>query len=398
MLRHALVIGGVADVLIPARRLGIETLLFQRKEAMNAELGHLADHYHLVAFDDHDATVQAAVDAYREKPFDCVVSFSELGMIPAAIIAERLGLPGASRVATARLLRDKLAMRGKLNTAGLSPVRTERVESLDQARDFAAAAGYPLIIKPRSGTGSMGVRRAEGPAELAEAVAAALAEDSGDYLIEEFLAGREFSVEAFSFSGIHRIVAVTGKQVTANYVESGHIVPADVSAAERAAIRNLVTRFLDLAGITDGPSHTEVIIGPGGPRIVESHDRLGGDKIFRLVELAYGVNLVSWCYEWPLRMMTVPRPATLTGAGCIRYILPPPGRVESISIPDSVRHDPQLDHYEIEASVGEPVRPVSSSLDRAGFVVATGADAAGATEAAERLAAGITIDTLPVQR
>ena len=352
---RALVLGGVADVLVPARRLGIETLLFQRKEGINGELRDLADECHAVDFDDHEACVKAAEAAYRDKPFDCVVSFTELAMIPAAMIAERLALPGASRVATARMLRDKLEMREKLNAAGLSLVRSEIVRSLEQADGFAASTGYPVIIKPRSGTGSKGVQRVGDPAELPGAVAAILADTGTDYLIEEFLAGPEFSVEGFSFAGMHRIVAVTRKQVTANYVESGHIVPAGVTAAEHAAIVGVVAGFLDLAGVTDGPSHSEVIMSDGCPRIVESHDRLGGDKIFRLVELAYGVNMVSWCYEWPLRMMAAAAPARLSGAGCIRYILPAPGRVTSICVPDTVRRDPCLDHYGIEVSVGDQV-------------------------------------------
>ena len=396
MPRRALVLGGIADVLIPARRLGIETTYFQREEGLTPHLRELADECRTVSFDDHEAVVAAAVDLHEKNAFDCVVSFSELAMIPAAMIAERLGLPGSSSVATARMLRDKHEMRDHLNSAGLSPVRSSLIESAGQAAAFAAAAGFPVIVKPRSGTGSLGVRRVESPDDLPGAVRDALADRSDGYLIEEFLDGPEFSVEAFSFQGIHRVIAVTGKQVTAGHVESGHVVPARVTAQEHAAITGLVSRFLDLVGVTDGPSHSEVIVSDGTPRIVESHDRLGGDKIFRLVELAYRVNLLSWCYEWPLGMMTVPVPVQLAGAGCIRYLLPTPGHVKHIGIPGSVRRDPQLDHYELEVSEGDLVKPLSCSLDRAGFVVASGAEARSAIEAAERLAQGITIDTTPI--
>ncbi|MGZ3318612.1 MAG: hypothetical protein ACXU95_15100, partial [Isosphaeraceae bacterium] len=104
-MRHrALVLGGVADVLVPAQHLGIETIFFQRKEGMKPELQDLTDECHVVSFDDHEATVRAAEEVYRKRAFDCVISFSELAMIPAAMIAKRLGLPGASSVATAHLL------------------------------------------------------------------------------------------------------------------------------------------------------------------------------------------------------------------------------------------------------------------------------------------------------
>jgi biotin carboxylase len=396
-MRHrALVLGGVPDVLEVPRDLGIEVIFFQRAEGMKPELEELADEIQVAPFGDDEAMVAQAVEAYGRRPFDCVLSFSELAMIPAAMIGERLSVPGASAVSTARLLRDKRAMRDRLNSAGLSPVRNCLVHSVDDARAFAETAGYPLILKPRDGTGSLGVRRVDSAGDLASAVREALAVPGPELLLEEFLAGPEFSVEAFSFAGAHRVIAVTEKQITANFVESGHIVPARISDSERAAIVSLVESFLDLARVSDGPSHTEVILSDGVPRIVESHDRLGGDKIFRLVELAYGVSLLSWCYQWPLRMMTVPAAPAPVAGGCIRYLLPEPGQVRSVSVPDSVTTDKHLDHLEIEVSAGDQIRPLSSSLDRAGFVVASGPDAQAAIEAAERLAGTITIETVPV--
>jgi biotin carboxylase len=396
MQRRALVLGGIPDVLEPAGRLGIETIFFQREEGAGPASHYPADEYHAMSFDDHEAMVARAQEIHRQKPLDCVISFSELGMIPAAMIAERLGLPGASRVATARLLRDKLDMRSRLNSAGLSPVGSWLVRSPDEARKFAASTGYPVILKPRDGTGSMGVRRVNSEAELSDAVASAFSDDGCDYLLEEFMAGPEFSVEAFSFDGTHRVIAITEKQVTTNFVESGHIVPARVADGDQAAIFELVRSFLDLAEVTDGPSHTEVILSNGKPRIVESHDRLGGDKIFRLVELVYGVNLISWCYEWPLGMMGTPPQPAATGGASIQFLLPAPGQVESISIPGSVRSDQGLDQLEVEVSVGDQVRPLAGSPDRAGFVIASAPDPQAAVEAAERLADRIQIKTVPV--
>lgn len=395
MRRRALVLGGIADVLAPSRALGIETILFLPQQAMKPELRALADECYMVSLDDHDATVALAERIYREKPFDCVLSFTELAMVPAAMIGERLRLPGASTVSTARLLRDKLSMRDRLNSAGLSPVRTRFVRSLDDATKQADDMGYPVILKPRYGTGSMGVRRADSAEELSEAVATALSADPQGLLIEEFMAGPEFSVEAFSFDGAHRVIAVTGKKVTENFVETGHVVPADVTTTEHAAICDLVRSFLDLIGLTDGPSHTEVIISDGCPRIVESHDRLGGDKIYRLVELAYGVSMMSWCYQWPLGMMGTPAEPVAMRAACIRYLLADPGRIERISVPGYVRADAGLDGLEIVLSVGDHVRPLSSSLDRPGFIVVTAADPHAAVGAAERLASGVRIETVP---
>lgn len=389
--------GGIADVLEPARSLGIDTVFFQQATMMHPRMRELAGECHVVSFDDHDGVLSRAEQLHQSRPFDCVISFTELAMVPAAIVGERLGLPGASTPATARLLRDKRTMREELSAARLSPVRSGLVTSVAEARNLAEDTGYPLILKPRDGTGSLGVQRVDSAAELPSAVRTALAADPTGTLLEEFLAGPEFSVEAFSFGGTHRVLAITEKHVQGNYVESGHVVPAGVGSDVHQAIRDLVERFLDVAGVTDGPSHTEVIVTDRGPRIVESHDRLGGDQIFRLVELAHGVSMLSWCYSWPLRLMpSVPPPPAASGAACIQFLLPPPGRVVRVSVPESVRADPSLDRLALTVSAGDVIRPLGCSLDRSGFVLVHAADRAAAIQAAERLAAAIEIEIEPV--
>lgn len=389
--------GGVVEILEAARRLELEVIFVQRTGADTPALEKLAHEWHVASFEDHQAMLRFAQQTYARAPFDCVLSFTELGLIPAALIAERLALPGASTVRTARLLRDKSAMRACLNRADFSLVQSQLCHDLEEARHFANIAGYPVILKPRDGSGSIGVCRVDSPADLPAAIAASTPDHPAGILVEEFLAGAELSVEAFSFEGHHLIVAVTGKQVTDNYVESGHVVPAMIHPADRERLAGFVSAFLDLVGVTDGPSHTEVILTEKGPRIVESHDRLGGDKIFRLVQLAYGVDLVSWCYEWPLRLMSEPAPPESVGAGCIRYLLPKPGRVSAISCADTLRRDEELDHYELAVSVGDVVRPLRCSLDRAGFVVASGSSPQDAITAANRLASSIRIETTPVE-
>lgn len=375
---------------------------------MSPQLRELADETYAVHFEDQLATVEQAAEVYEHRPFDCIVAFTELAMVPAAMIAERLGVPGASTVATAQLLRDKAEMREKLNSAGLSPVVSGLIRSIDDAQKLADAVGYPLILKPRYGTGSMAVQRIDSAADLPTivqaalsadlppAVQAALSADPRGFILEKFIAGTEFSVEAFTFHGTHQMIAIAEKQITANYVEMGHVVPADVPVGERDAIFDLVGKFLDLVGVTEGPSHTEVIVNDGQPWIVESHDRLGGDKIFRLIEIAYGIDLLSWCYQWPLGLMTPPSGARpeARAAACIRYLQPEPGRVTRISVPEEVHADKSLDHMELEVTSGDEVRPLSCSLDRAGFVVASAEDRGGAIEAAERLASRIVIETL----
>jgi biotin carboxylase len=374
----------------------VETVFVQREGVRTPALEPLADDWHVAAFEDEEKLVALAEKLHGTEPFDCVLSFTELGLVPAALIAQRLGLPGASAVATSRLLRDKATMRQRLNDAGLSPVPACSCAEAADAMVAAARIGLPVIMKPRYGTASAGIHKARTPEDV-EAAAQQLAGASrSGFVVEQYLEGPELSVEAFSFHGRHCLVALTAKSVSANYVELGHIVPAEVGERDRDAVVELVSAFLDLVGVVEGPSHTEVKLTGSGPRIVESHDRLGGDHIFRLVQLAYEVDLVSWCYRWPLDLMGVPPAVTQRRAACIRFVVAKPGRVVAAGFPGRLREG-ALDQWELEVSVGDEVKPLSGSWDRAGYVIATGTNPASAAEAAERLAAGVLVETVPIE-
>ncbi|WP_244291859.1 hypothetical protein [Streptomyces wuyuanensis] len=84
------------------------------------------------------------------------MSLFELGLLPAARINEELGLAGES-VATVELLLDKWRMRRHLATKGTSPVASAVGRSALDVREFVAAHGLPVVVKPIRESGSLGV-------------------------------------------------------------------------------------------------------------------------------------------------------------------------------------------------------------------------------------------------
>ena len=118
------------------------------------------------------------------------------------------------------------------------------------------------------------------------------ADSFDEFLMEEFLDGPEISVETLTFDGRHVVVAVTDKEIGGpGFVEIGHSQPSGCSAETLREVTRLVTDFLDAVGLRNGPGHTEVKLTSRGPRIVESHNRVGGGRINELAEIAYGVDM-----------------------------------------------------------------------------------------------------------
>ncbi|MFJ8715510.1 acetyl-CoA carboxylase biotin carboxylase subunit family protein [Streptomyces violaceus] len=220
----------------------------------------------------------------------------EDGLESAAAATTALGLPGTG-LDTVRVLQDKPAFRELLADRGIEGVAARLGHDEADIRAFVAEFG-PTVIKPRYGSGSLGVRLVHGPDAVSEVADWAAEFGLHRFVMEEYLRGPEFSVEAFSFAGEHVVVAYTAKEKLDSFVEVGHVQPADLDADATARIESLVTRMLVAVGIEDGPSHTEVILTPDGPRLVESHNRRGGDRIADLVDEVYGTDIDALAFLW----------------------------------------------------------------------------------------------------
>ncbi|MGL5858932.1 MAG: ATP-grasp domain-containing protein [Angustibacter sp.] len=226
-----------------------------------------------------------------------VVMFGEHDQDRAAVVALALGLP-THHPAVVRQVHDKEAMRRRLLEAGVEEVPAALAASPDDVRAFGADHGWPCIVKPAGGTASFGVAVAHADADAEAAFARAAAEHDGvrmrTVLVERFLTGEQYSVEAFSEHGEHVVAAITRKYSDAeSLVELGHVLPADLGAEQHTTITGHVGRVLDALGVEFGPTHTEVVLTPAGPRTIETHLRPGGDDIFAMVEDAVGVDLLG---------------------------------------------------------------------------------------------------------
>lgn len=93
-----------------------------------------------------------------------VVALHEGDLDSAAEIRERFGVPGDTATELAPF-RDKHEMFLRAHAAGVPAPETVLVDSPETILAFAERHGWPLIVKPRTATGSTCVRRLEGPAD-----------------------------------------------------------------------------------------------------------------------------------------------------------------------------------------------------------------------------------------
>ncbi|MCM2576294.1 ATP-grasp domain-containing protein [Streptomyces meridianus] len=408
---RVLVVGGSLTHVRKARELGLDVVHVQYPDAYDRGHAPHVDQALPLDYGDVDRLLPLARALHEAYPFQAAVSLFELGLLPAARINEALGLGGES-VATVELLLDKWRMRRHLTAKGISPVASAVGRSAQDVREFADANGLPIVVKPVRESGSLGVFRVRDRADV-DTVAdrfrslddgqwavgdLAFADSFAEFLMEEFLDGPEISVETLSFDGRHVVVAVTDKECAGpGFVEIGHAQPSGCPAGTLREVEQLVTGFLDAVGLRNGPGHTEVKLTSRGPRIVESHNRVGGDRINDLAELVYGVDMERYALGArfglvePLTSSPGPR-----GGAAVRFLTPEPGRVVEVTGADAVRADPACADLRLEVRPGDVVPPLTWNEDKAGHVIARGADAAEAIAHSRRLASTIRVRTEPV--
>lgn len=159
---------------------------------------HLAGYLRVPNLTDEDAVVRAVVAGVGGHRIERVVCLWEPGVVLAAKLREALGAPGM-RAAQAQTFRNKDLMKQRVTAAGIRTARHASATSVAQVRDAARDIGFPVIVKPIAGAGSMDTVRANSPAELERALAQVQSYDEVN--VEEFITGEEFTYDTICIDG-----------------------------------------------------------------------------------------------------------------------------------------------------------------------------------------------------
>ncbi|MFC8223971.1 ATP-grasp domain-containing protein [Streptomyces sp. NPDC057362] len=356
--------------------------------------------------DEHNAENLGRVVA-RPPRVRAVLPGVEYAVVTAAALADAWGLPGAG-IRAARILRDKLELRRAVSAHSLAqPAFTEATRPAD-VRDWRERHGGECVLKPANRQASLGVVLL-GPDDDTEAawhhtVTAdeprlhVTYPDAARHLVEERLHGPEVSVEALVHQGTIGFINITAKDVLPGRhpVELGHTIPASSDADD--ALRTAMTDLVAALGFSTGILHAEWVLTDGRPHLIECAGRLPGDRIHSLIDLAYGGDGII-CDLLRLMAGEGPVPARPASRGAaITFLAMPaadgPGTVVgSVTGTDQAEQIEGVEEVAMSAAPGSAVVETTSSWQRAGYVVATGAGPEQAARAARAAASLITVTT-----
>lgn len=313
--------------------------------------------------------VQAAAASITQ-PIDGVIAVYENYVLPAAWVAEELGLPGMPRAA-AEACTDKWLMRQLFAKAPekISPDFMLVANEAD-VRAFAAHHAFPLILKPANLAKSLLVTKNHSLEELLENYRKTMAQIDNVYkkyapnrkpklLIEEFLEGSIHSVDAFIDKDgepqvLEQIVDYqTGYDVGfADNFHYSRILPSKLPAETQAAFRHCAALGVKALGMKSSPAHIEIIVTPEGPRIVEIGARNGGYRE-RMHRLANGLDIQDLALQVALGKKPAIHATKNEPCAVLELFPKNPGKFVGLKNELELRKLPSLNYLSIKPKPGQ---------------------------------------------
>jgi len=342
----------------------------------------------------------------RVEAVSAVVPTTEPAVEIAALLAQRWGLAG-NPTASARARRDKREMRRLAAARGL------RVPRFEVAGDTAAVArstrriGLPVIVKPATGAGSHNVSLLACPTDLAKVASAGRRDIFGgaiqEWLVEEYVRGREFAVNTFSGLGQHVVLDVWEYRMpdAADYDNPyWDFVQVDPDDAEVDRVATFTQEVLEAFEIRLGPCHIEIKLAATGPVLIEIGARLPGAGIPLMWQRhsafrPYAETLAVHLGQQSDALAHPPRFDARLGMCFIRHD-GPPGRLRRLHGLEEVRRLPGVDEVITPAVPGdlvETTRSLGSELAKVRLCAPTDAALTGLID---RVRATLTAEIEPI--
>jgi len=272
-----------------ANEMGLETHVFAWEEGAVGK--DLATQFYPISILDKEAILEKCLSLN----INGIVSVgSDIAVETINYVASELKLIGNSDFTT-NYTRDKSLMRALFKENNLPTVDFFEINSKDDFSELELS--FPIMVKATDRSGSRGINYVTSKDELYTAYTDSFNESlSKKVICEHYFEGKQYSVEMISQNGIHHFVGITEEFYSGPpfFVETGHIVPADISDNILNKIIDIVKRTLDVVKMNFGASHTEIRVNEEGEYcIIEIASRMGGDFRDLMVLNSYNYDFLK---------------------------------------------------------------------------------------------------------
>ena len=374
----------------------------QRQEA-------LVDYSQQVNLNDAQGVVSAARARHASQPVHGVMGYDDEVMPLVSRIATTLGLVG-NPVETAIATRDKALMKERLSAADVPIAPYALAQDEDDAVRWANRSGYPVVVKPVRGAGSLGVIRADSEFELRSAyqwVCRIVHEhglntegDSGtEQLVEQYLDGSEFSVELLARDGELHVLCEFEKPQPLHgpfFEETIYVTPARLTPERRREMQSLAQQAMRALGIRNGPAHCELRLSNEGLFVIEIASRLIGGACSRVFPYVLGENIHEHILNIALgNKQPLPRQQAMA-AGAMMIPVPGRGRLVAVNGVESAQEVRGICDVVINVGPGDMILPCPEQSCYIGLLTASANTPEDVIEALTEAAELIDLEISPL--
>jgi len=382
--------GGVMQLpaIRSAHRLGLRVIVADGNASAPGRAE--ADAFAHVDLRDRDAMLEAARKYYDSGNLQAVFTAGTDFSSTVAFVSDGLGLPGTS-LESALNATDKFRMRKVLQSAGVRVPRFVVLQEADLTEQAIAGAvarvGLPAVVKPADSMGARGVVRVKSIAEaLAHATVSVLHSQTRRVVIEGYIDGPEFSIDALVYGSAIQITGFADRHIAFPpfFIEMGPTIPTNLDAQSRELIIAEFKRGVAALGINNGAAKGDMKLSSDGPVVGEIAARLSGGYMSGWTfPLSSGVELT----EKAIRISLGEAPGSLEPAWdrtCAeRAIVSIPGIVEMITGAEMARANPDIAELFLICQPGDEIRLPTSNVEKCGNVIAIADTRERATWSAE---------------
>ena len=257
-----------------------------------------SDEYCNVSIIEKDAVLEAA----KRLKIDGVMSFAcDPGVVTAAYVAEKLGLPNVGPYESVCILQDKSRFRGFLTDHGFTVPTAKGYQSIEEALNEAEMFKWPVIVKPTDSAGSKGVTRVDDPNLIRPAIKHALEfSHNGHFIVEDFIQQKGYSsdTDSFSVNGELKFVSFNSQRFDMKaenpYTPAAYSWPSSMSVAHQKELASEIQRLLHLLDMKTAVYNIETREGLDDKAyIMECSPRGGGNRLSECLRYATGVDLIT---------------------------------------------------------------------------------------------------------
>lgn len=298
-MKKLMLLGGLRyllPVIEEAHKLGIHVIT---ADFLPNNIAHkYSDEYCNVSIIDKDAVLKAA----QELKVDGILSHAvDPGVISAAYVAEKMGLPFQCSYETACILQDKSQFRRYLAKHGFNCPKAKGYDNAEDALNDVDYFNWPVIVKPVDSAGSKGISKVEHKSNLRKAIVFALSESHSEhFIVEDFLEKEGLSAGSESFVVDGKLLyngfydQYFDNEAVNPYAPSAEIWPSAKDSKHLEEIRSELQRLFTLLNIKTGLFNVEWRVCKNGKvYLMEVSPRAGGNRLAEMLNYAADVNIIE---------------------------------------------------------------------------------------------------------